>query len=255
VKAARTIATLGGLFIIGLTAFALVFAGKRQRLGEPGVKVGNVSIFDEHGKVCATNSVLLPESAGGFLSKPSPITDKELAWLPKDTTFGRRIYYSQDGYAVEASTILMGTDRSSIHKPEYCLVGQGWSIYKEETIEIPLETEHPTTVEARKFSVRIKGKTAEGKTVEMNGFYVFWFVADGMRTASHWKRMEWHVRDLLLRGVLDRWAYISYFRPCVPGTEEAEFARMKTVIAKTAPLFMNQNQLGGQAPQKMARNE
>ena len=47
----------------------------------------------------------------------------------------------------------------------------------------------------------------------------------------------WLTRDLLTRGVLQRWAYISYFAVCVPGQEDATFDRMKSLIAASVPEF------------------
>jgi hypothetical protein len=47
----------------------------------------------------------------------------------------------------------------------------------------------------------------------------------------------WMPRDLLLHGLLERWAYVSYFSACRPGQEEATYARMKKLIAETVPEF------------------
>jgi hypothetical protein len=41
----------------------------------------------------------------------------------------------------------------------------------------------------------------------------------------------------LLKGILQRWAYISYFAPCLPGQEEATFDRMKKLIAASVPEY------------------
>jgi hypothetical protein len=50
--------------------------------------------------------------------------------------------------------------------------------------------------------------------------------------------MLWRVpRDLLLNGILERWAYISYFSACEPGQEDATFERMKKLIAASVPEF------------------
>jgi hypothetical protein len=44
-------------------------------------------------------------------------------------------------------------------------------------------------------------------------------------------------RDLMTRGVLQRWAYISCFSVCPPGHEEATYARMKEWITAAVPQF------------------
>ena len=77
-----------------------------------------------------------------------------------------------------------------------------------------------------------------GQKVKVNGVYVFWFVADGEETPSHFdmvmKRLPLH---LLRTGVLQRWAYVSYLAVCEPGQEDAMFARMEKLIAASVPEF------------------
>jgi hypothetical protein len=71
----------------------------------------------------------------------------------------------------------------------------------------------------------------------LRGLYVFWFVADN-EMATHNIRLQIDlVRDLLFRGVLQRWAYMSYFAVCAPGQEEAAFERVKQLIAASVPEF------------------
>jgi hypothetical protein len=43
--------------------------------------------------------------------------------------------------------------------------------------------------------------------------------------------------NLLRTGVLQRWAYVSYFSVCEPGQEDATFARMEKLIAASVPAF------------------
>jgi hypothetical protein len=42
---------------------------------------------------------------------------------------------------------------------------------------------------------------------------------------------------LLTTGVLQRWAYISYFAVCEPGQEDAAFERVKKLIVASVPEF------------------
>ena len=49
----------------------------------------------------------------------------------------------------------------------------------------------------------------------LSGLYVYWFVADNQLTPYHGERMWWMARDLIRTGVLQRWAYVSYFTACL----------------------------------------
>ncbi len=71
----------------------------------------------------------------------------------------------------------------------------------------------------------------------LHGVYVYWFVADHEYTREHWQRMWWMAKDLLQTGVLQRWAYITYFAVCAPGQEDATFERLSKMIAASVPEF------------------
>ena len=96
------------------------------------MRVGPKPIYGVKGTEVADHSVLLPETVLGITSTAEPIADIELVALPKDTTFGRRQYQIDQDFAPLVTVVLMGTDRSSIHQPQFCLVGAGWTIDKTE---------------------------------------------------------------------------------------------------------------------------
>ena len=86
--------------------------------------------------------------------------------------------------------------------------------------------------------------TPENKmTTPVSGVYVYWFVADRQQTPEHWQRMWWMARDLLTTGVLERWAYITYFAVCPPEQEEEAFRRIQKLIADSVPEFVNHTTL------------
>jgi hypothetical protein len=62
--------------------------------------------------------------------------------------------------------------------------------------------------------------------------------------------MRWMARDMLLTGVLQRWAYVACITLCAPGQEEATFSRMKEFIAAAVPQF----QLAAGPPVALAGN-
>ena len=82
-----------------------------------------------------------------------------------------------------------------------------------------------------------KEESLQGEKTKANGIYVYWFVAENQYTAKHNQRMWWMAKEMLRTGVLQRWAYISYFAICPPGGEEATFERLKTMIAASVPEF------------------
>jgi hypothetical protein len=239
------------LALIGLTAGFLLRQQATQKLGIPGVKVIPEPTYDNEGKLVASNSVYLPENILNYKSEIRPITQDTLSWLPKDTTYGQRLYTAPDGFQSALNVVLMGRDRTSIHRPEWCLAGVGWATDPQEVTTIPISEPHPYQLSIMKLTATKKIVKAEGQQpVVGRVVYVYWFVADHELTARPDQRMRWMARDLLLTGVLQRWAYVACIGYCSPGQEEATFNRMKELISAAVPRF----QLATGAPAPLARN-
>jgi hypothetical protein len=218
------------LILIGGGGGALAWLKKNQKLGTPGITAtpipGSLKMdFD------------LPEHVPGFTSTTEAEDQTVLNLLPKDTSFAQRRYTAPDGFWVNANIVLMGMDRTSIHKPEFCLPGQGWHIDQKTTVSLPIEGPHPYPLQAAKWTITNLIQDNDGRKQEVRGLYVFWFVAQNEETDSHWQRVWWLTRDLLTTGVLQRWAYVSYFAVCLPGQEAATFDRMKKLIVASVPEF------------------
>lgn len=226
-----------GLGLMAATAAFLHHWQNLQRLGEPGVRVVSGEMRDTNGVVVATNLVLLPERVMSMTSTQLPLSQVELNWLPADTTYGRRRYTDTNGFVADISVVLMGTDRTSIHQPQYCLTGQGWTIDRSDRVEIPVDGPGKYDLEVLRLTASYPERRSDGTVRVWRGVYVYWFVADDQLTADHGQRMWWMARDLLLHGVLQRWAYVSYFTICVPGQEDAAYARLERMIQASVPEF------------------
>jgi len=135
----------------------------------------------------------------------------------------------------------MGADRTSLHKPQFCLEGQGWRLgpgsYSSETI--PVQRPYPYELPVGRLIGSGELQAANGEMTRLKAVYVYYYVADGVLSASSSgaQRMWLMARDLIRTGVLQRWAYVSYLAICPPGQEEATFERMKKFIAASAPEF------------------
>jgi len=219
------------LVLIAATGGALTWLKKHQKLGQPGITATPIP-----GSVAM--KIELPAKVLDFTSTNVPESEIELGYFPKDTSFVERMYTSSDDpFGISGTIILMGADRTSIHRPEYCLAGQGFTCDDKEVVKIPVEGPRPYQLPVAKWKVSRLVQQPDGHNVKISGVYVFWFVAENEQTTGIVQFQCYLVRDLLLKGVLQRWAYISYFAPCLPGQEEVTFARMKKLIAASVPEF------------------
>ena len=233
-KCLMLLAVLG---LLGGTAYSLVRMNHNQRLGPPAVKNSPLP----NSKVCV--QVDLPERVLDYTSEALPLDKIVLDMLPKDTSFGQRLYRASDGFRVQLNVVLMGSDRTSLHKPQLCLRGSGWII--QETLPETISMTRPIPYELPVTRLKVLPEKAE-EAADRQGSYVYWFVAEDELTREHWQRMWWMARDLLTTGVLQRWAYVSCIVQYPPGHDEAAMARLRTFLTAAVPEF----QLTPKAPAK-----
>jgi len=221
------------LVMIGVAAMALQYEHTHQKLGAPAVKTRPLS-------GSRNLEVILPETVLNYTSKPVETEAIVTNTLPGDTSFGQRLYQGADGFNLLVNVVLMGTDRTSLHKPQFCLEGQCWRIDQaaSATTTVPMERPVPYQLPVAKL-IASRVVNMNGQPTEVRGVYVYYYVADGALSASPtgFQRMWWMARELMGSGVLQRWAYVTYFAWCPPGQENATFERMKTFIASSAPEF------------------
>ena len=227
----KTILFITVLALISGTAILLAHAKSNQRLGLPGVKTRPLAGSQNL-------EVMLPVDLAGFQSQSFPQTAAVTNLLPRDTSYGMRIYQAGDGFWSQVNVVLMGSSRSSIHQPEICLTGQGWTIdYSSSRVEqIHMDKPKPYSLPVMRLNAK-RDVEAEGQRVTQKGIYLYWFVDADEYTAVHSHRMLLMAQDMILKDVLDRWAYISFFSVCGPGQEDATYDRMKQLINLSVPEF------------------
>jgi hypothetical protein len=216
--------------LIAATAGGLNWIKTHQKLGRPGVKAVAIS-----GGI--QSKIDLPERVLDFASTNIAEPPVVLGYLPPDTSYTERVYTAPDGFQVQGTIVLMGADRTSIHKPDYCLPGQGWHIDSKNIVNVSVADSPAYQLPVAKWIVSANFQMPDGSMVKRSGIYSFWFVADNEQTPEFYGYLKRLTRDFLFTGVLQRWAYVSYFAPCAPGREDVAFARMEKLIAASVPQF------------------
>jgi hypothetical protein len=151
----------------------------------------------------------LPVMVGNYFGKQGQISQVELGILPKDTEFARRYYDDGHGHQIECSIVLSGAEQRSIHRPEGCLVGQGWTVVVEKEIPIPLLSGHP--LRAEEITLERRVMDPNGSAVVVRAYYVYWFVGENVTTPSEIKRVLLSNWDRVVHNRAHRWAYVSVF--------------------------------------------
>jgi len=232
----KTILVLVSLALMGGAAGVLGYMKANQRLGLPGVKTEPLPGSENL-------RVVLPQRVLDYTSEEIPLDAMVTNTLPADTSYGQRRYYKPENPddQVQLTVVLMGADRTSIHKPQFCLAGSGWRIDDAYTLQtkIRVDRPHPYDLPVIRLVATHMTQDANDQPVTLRGLYVYWFVADNALSGdmSGGERMWWMAKHLLTTGELQRWSYASCFSVCLPGQEEATFERTKKFIAASVPEF------------------
>lgn len=154
----------------------------------------------------------LPSAVSGMVAEFREPGAVERALLPADTEFAKADYATPTREAarrdvIHCGIVLSGAERRSIHRPEVCLQGQGWTIAESRTRRIAIGPGRGLRV--RDLEIRKNAMFRDGARKPVRARYVYWFVGRDVATPSHWERVWLTLRDNITRGVNHRWACVS----------------------------------------------
>lgn len=160
----------------------------------------------------------LPKMVGGWYGRDLDVSEKERTVLGKETEFARKSYRNGIGYELVASIVLSGQDmNTSIHRPERCMPAQGYTIIDKSSVPVALPgrgTLHVTRLQ------NVRNVPAEdGAPMPLYNVTYYWFVGATDATGSHYRRIWLDVKDWLLHGYNQRWAYVTVAAQLPQGTE------------------------------------
>lgn len=154
----------------------------------------------------------LPMVAGDFVGDREEASERERELLPADTIIVKREYHTPGrGIAnrdlAHAALVIAGNDTRSIHRPEVCLDGQGWTITNSTVREVKMNS--GAVLRVRDLSIQREVLMPGRTKLPLRAHYVYWFVGDDISTPSNVERQLISLKDSVLRNVNHRWAYPS----------------------------------------------
>lgn len=188
-----------------------------------GVLMSCVYLLPEGGEMAPSAiSMQLPEEQGNWILRHRPPSREEIELLADDTEFAKAIclqprpgeYQFESGLQVpdrvDLSVVLSGHDlNNSIHRPERCMPSQGHVIGSSSKVLIDLP--NGRSLPARRLlsvqSVPINEEHTEYRSYQSLTYY--FFVGHRTLTEDHLHRTLIDIKDRLLFGMDQRWAYVS----------------------------------------------
>lgn len=151
--------------------------------------------------------IVYPEIAG-MRWESLEMSDAERETLPKDTVIVRRRYTGADGHWYQVSAVVGGRSKSSVHRPELCLPGQGFQMSDPRTVLVGGTNWRRITL--------MKGGTPP------SSFAYTFTNGTGFKTSSHLVRILTDVWDRSILGRIDRWVMLTVVSS---RSDEAGFSR------------------------------
>lgn len=184
----------------------------------------------------------LPKMVGGWYGRDMEFSPNERTVLGEDvgTKFARKAYHNGAGFEIIASVVLSGEDMSrSIHRPERCMPAQGFTIIDKGSVPVALGDRGMIRV-TRLQNVR-NVADENGKSLALYNVTYYWFVGHTVTTGSHILRTWLDMKDRLIHGYNQRWAYITVAAQLPSGAEQDPRAQkvidewMKDFIKQLVP--------------------
>jgi EpsI family protein len=162
------------------------------------------------------------------------VTQAEHDGLAPDTEFSRKVYEDGFGNQVYVSIVLSGHDLdNSIHRPERCLPAQGWTIEDSSTRTVPVAQAPGGLLPVTRLH-NWREEPIDGRVYRIYGLDYYWFIGYSDITASHIQREFIDMKDRLLHGYNQRWAFVTV-AATVRGDETQTDNMIQSLIAQVYP--------------------
>lgn len=184
----------------------------------------------------------LPHKISGYWGFPLDPTAAEKNGLPSDTEFARKMYESPEGDQIMCSIVLSGANKRSIHRPEACLPGQGWTIRSGEIL--PIDFPDGQKLEVMNLTLSKPFELPNGVKKNLYSYYFYWFVGHDRMTPEHKARIFYTSWDRVFKQENHRWAYCIIHSKVTQGwgLPERDAAQtlemMKNFTRDIAPTFL-----------------
>lgn len=186
------------------------------------VSLGLVYILPRAGKIAESAVKMdLPGYLGGWSFEPIVPTKDEIGTLSKDTRFSKaictKVRSGQQSLSgdllfdrLDLSIVLSGHDlNNSIHRPERCMPAQGHAIQSSGDVILAMESGREFKAKRLHSIQTIKDRESGKALASFNCLTYYFFVGHDTITNDHLQRTLMDMKDRLVYGRDQRWAYVS----------------------------------------------
>lgn len=183
------------------------------------VLLGSIYVLPQRGSVAQSSMRMdLPLRLASWSGMKRQAASEEIRLLADDTEFEKADYVkskrgmtsilSEKQDVINATVVLSGVDiNNSIHRPERCLPAQGH--FGITGSNATIELADGRRIGIRRLTTKQKVRLNETDEIVLDSLVYYFFVGHKQITHDHLKRTFMDMRDRLLYGSDQRWAYIT----------------------------------------------
>jgi EpsI family protein len=184
----------------------------------------------------AAVAMALPTFVGEWYGADQAISQGEKDSLGPDTQFVRKLYTNARGDQFFVSIVFSGPDMSSsIHRPERCLPAQGWTVVDTKVAQVPVGKGNLAVTRLRNLRNLPNGNASPLAIYSLD---YYWFVGHEIQTPSHLHRTWIDIRDRLLKGRNQQWAYVTVVGTITKGLQP--FGRSEKETDELIKIFIGE---------------
>lgn len=166
-------------------------------------------------------SLELPDRVLHMSGREGEVSEAEKTILPPDTEIVKMLYHGVSAADTEdvvtCTIVLSANDRRSLHRPQVCLPGQGFTI--DSTEIVPIEMQSGEILKVMRLGLSREQEVAKDKKVKLRWYYLYWYVGKDVTTPKTLNRMMITAVDNVFRNVNHRWAYVSVMSMITEGLD------------------------------------
>ena len=177
----------------------------------------------------------LPFAVGNYIGKKDNDISAERKILSNDATILKSNYSNGQGNFIQVSLVISGQDiNNSIHRPERCLPSQGHRDLQHTSQALDLANGQTLPIS---HLLSKRDILVEGKKTTVNYHTIYWFIGHDTVTSSHYKRSLTDIRDRLVSGSAQQWAYINISIPSLSDNTTQASEHLQEFAKLLAPLL------------------
>jgi exosortase len=172
-------------------------------------------------------SLALPSLVAGYPSEELSSTAKERGSFEPGVELNRRLYFTPSGRTINATVVLSGLVKKTLHTPDKCLPDSGWHIARRDVVPVALADGRK--IDASLMHIFYDRHLPDGRIVRLRALHLYWYHGShGVSTPDYDMHNVITYRDAIFRQLNHRWCQVSFYTMLPPSLDGIDGLQQET---------------------------